>query len=65
MPPMNQPRDIPRKQDEVEDGSLDPFRIASRKLVTILRQNLAPIRHAVPGETYDGIMAAIEDIEGQ
>jgi hypothetical protein len=69
---MNQPRDRPRKQDEVEeklpkleDGSLDPFRVSSRKLVALLRQNLVPIRHAIPGETYDGIVAAIDEIEWQ
>jgi hypothetical protein len=69
---MNRARDRPRKQDDVEeklpklaDDNRDPFRIASRKLITLLRQNLAPIRHAISGETYDGIAAAIEEIEKQ
>jgi hypothetical protein len=49
----------------IDKYNLDPFRTASRKLATLLRQNLAPIRHAIPGETYDGIVAAIEEIEWQ
>jgi hypothetical protein len=49
----------------IDRHNLDPFRVASRKLVTLLRQNLAPIRHAIPGEAYDAIVAAIEEIEGQ
>jgi hypothetical protein len=49
----------------IDRANLDPVRIAARELVTLLCQNLAPIRHAIPGEAYDGIVAAIEELERQ